>query len=1067
MPLVMSNLESLLRNHRVLDQARLVAREGQTDVGGQKASSIIGRLAQGLERLRSSEVRQRNTAAIEGYLSELGRTDPALAEAARSRLQDRLASGKPVTVRKLREVGGEALLGVAQRKAGDLCSVLRQAGVTGTPSGMRPNESQRSALDGAIRSLQLVLAHVERSGNPQAVDAAMSSLRELHQLAGLPPPQRQSGTDAVLVGHGSKKTVAVFNPSVDKHVKTKVDAKGLDALRHAWSRSKAGEPLGNDASLRRNALEIIKASGQAQGLRLLNRAPLEAVVDLAIQTVHGEFSEFEILHSLQLDLDAKVLDAEGLSLLKAYNEHKKEWAGKIVEAAVEPAKAEPAKAERGKAPERKPNPDVMQVRAFFAELIYPGNPAKLESEDPGARVKQHLTQNTALLVKIMAKPELLEQSELPKQACDQFKAVLEGLKPQIDRLGGKDDTARAARLKIALTLVPASSYTTIARDIDGAINDFDLGSMGAMSELSKVARDAGSGPLFEFLGKVFDSYLEKQNPLDRRAMMASYLREAAPDDQPSQKLVSMLKGAGPYLLKMLQLFGDDVNDPQLKSALNAVKSELAPIPVELRNAQFSKIMKDSGGKISALQGIRSLGAASVGQTFLAKAVDDKGQELEVVVKLLRPGIAERAARERRFMESVAQGIPGMEATFAGIADQIEGELDLRNEAANVRKGDIYNHIGSEDVRAMKLMEGVPESSTYMVIERAPGSPMSKYIKLCADPKVKLGFDPVVMGPRMAQQLYDLSSKWFEEAMFGSGFYHGDLHAGNIMFDGDANENGLLTAIDFGNAKTLSQEERSAIFKLMLAIEIKDSQVFLQHFRTLLSPTSQAKLTPELERRFTAEVDKLLRGPNAVTSGNAMVKILAMANDLGLEIPGAISNFSRSQVMLENALSEIVGHNRKNWTTAAEDKRDAPDFIKRNTVTFIQNIDRQATKLESSGKPEDRAVAFALRACKMVEFADLNQTQRDLLIQYVPKDYKALSQFHSNLNRQVSDEPPPLLTVGDAIMDVLERHKWDAAKLAGFGNSLVALVKSRFTPDETATTPEQPQAQKPVTPDQLV
>ncbi|NBW47655.1 MAG: hypothetical protein EBR46_05920, partial [Betaproteobacteria bacterium] len=151
----------------------------------------------------------------------------------------------------------------------------------------------------------------------------------------------------------------------------------------------------------------------------------------------------------------------------------------------------------------------------------------------------------------------------------------------------------------------------------------------------------------------------------------------------------------------------------------------------------------------------------------------------------------------------------------------------------------------------------------------------------------------------------------------------------------------------------------------------------------------------------------------------------------------------------------------------ERHRVAPDFIKRNTVPFFQNIDRQATKLESSGKPEDRAVAFALRACKMVEFADLNQAQRDLLIQYVPRDYKALSQFHSNLNRQVSDEPPPLLTVGDAIMDVLERHKWDAAKLAGFGNSLVALVKSRFTPDETATTPEQPQAQKPVTPDQLV
>lgn len=1061
----MTHLESLLRSQNLLDQTRLVAKEGKVDVGGQKATSVIGRLAQGLERVRSAEVRQRNTAAIEGYLSELGRTDPDLAAAARSRLQDRMAAGKPVTVRKLREVGGEALFAVAQRKALDVSSVLRQAGVTGTPTGRSPNEAQRSALDGAIRNLQLVLAHVEGSGNKPAVDALMSSLRDLHVLAGLPPPQRQSGTDAIFVGEGGKKTLAVFNPSLDKHVKTKVDAKGLDTLRHALSRSKAGEPLGNDAALRRNALEIIKASGEARGLRLLNRAPLEAVLDLAIQTVHGEFSEFEILQDLQLDLDAKVLDAEGMTLLKAYNEHKKEWAGKIVEAPVEPAKTEPA--QPVKASERKSSADVMQVRHFFAELIYPSNPVTLESEDPGKRVKQHLTQNTSLLVKIMAKPELLEQAELPKEACDQFKEVLEELKPQIDRLGGKDDTARAARLKMALTLAPASRFVSIARNIDGAMNDFDLGSMGAMSELSKVARDAGSGPMFEFLGKVFDTYCEKQTPLDRRAMVASYLREAAPDDQPAHKLVSMLKGAGPYLLKMLQLFGDNVGDPQLKSALNAVKSELAPIPVELRNAQFSKIIQDSGGKISSLQGIRSLGAASVGQTFLAKAVDDKGKEIEVVVKLLRPGILERAARERRFMENVAQGISGMEATFAGIADQIEGELDLRNEAANVRKGDVYNHIGSVDVRAMKLMESVPESSTYMVIERAPGSPMSKYIKLCSDPKVKPGFDPVVMGPRMAQQLHDLSSKWFEEAMFGSGFYHGDLHAGNIMFDGDANDTGLLTAIDFGNAKTLSHEERSAIFKLMVAIEIKDSKILLQHFRTLLSPPSQAKLTPELEARFITEADALLKGPKATTGGNAMVKILTMANDLGLEMPGAISNFSRSQLMLENALSEIVGHNTKNWQTAADDKADAPDYIKRNTVIFLESIDRQAAKLEKTGKPEDRAVAFALRACKMVEFADLSQAQRDLLTQHVPKDFKALTHFHSQLNRQVSDEPPPVLTVGDAIADVLSRHKWDAAKLAGFGNSLVALVKSRFAPDEVEAAPEQTPAQKPVTPDQLV
>ena len=47
-------------------------------------------------------------------------------------------------------------------------------------------------------------------------------------------------------------------------------------------------------------------------------------------------------------------------------------------------------------------------------------------------------------------------------------------------------------------------------------------------------------------------------------------------------------------------------------------------------------------------------------------------------------------------------------------------------------------------------------------------------------------------------LVSTSYMWANEGLFGSGFYHGDLHAGNLMVDGD----GKITMIDFGNATQL-------------------------------------------------------------------------------------------------------------------------------------------------------------------------------------------------------------------------------------------------------------------------
>ena len=59
-----------------------------------------------------------------------------------------------------------------------------------------------------------------------------------------------------------------------------------------------------------------------------------------------------------------------------------------------------------------------------------------------------------------------------------------------------------------------------------------------------------------------------------------------------------------------------------------------------------------------------------------------------------------------------------------------------------------------------------------------------------------------------EAIYELIQVWFREAIFESGFFHGDLHSGNVFLDIDEEDaaferrfsgNHLVTLIDFGNA----------------------------------------------------------------------------------------------------------------------------------------------------------------------------------------------------------------------------------------------------------------------------
>ena len=399
-------------------------------------------------------------------------------------------------------------------------------------------------------------------------------------------------------------------------------------------------------------------------------------------------------------------------------------------------------------------------------------------------------------------------------------------------------------------------------------------------------------------------------------------------------LGGFLKGAGPLLQKMLQ--GMPVKDmpKALRNAVEDMKSNLAPIPQEVVQARLLAIVNGSDGNITKIEVVKAMGAASVAQAFFCKlygpSLPKEGKD--VVIKLLRPDVHNRMLREKNFMlDCAARTDEGMKATYEGQLEKIEEELDFRIEAEHVAEGNVYND-GVKTVQTMKVEQMVAPTTNTLVLEKAPGTTLDSYIKDSQKEVEEIISKFQVtdsLGQKMFkythenQRLYEsqrnrlvdmlnqmkkrqvylaqLTEKWVNEGIFGredGGFYHGDLHAGNLMIDDDQ-----LTVIDFGNAVKLSQEQQKRIIRMMMAATAGEANDFLHEYHKLLSDKSEAKYN-EKRDELQAAFHEVFKKGKKKDIGKRISVALSIAQNCGLELPAEVANFSASQMRLQNAMDDM-------------------------------------------------------------------------------------------------------------------------------------------------------------------
>ncbi|MEY2926768.1 MAG: hypothetical protein RL367_1245, partial [Pseudomonadota bacterium] len=276
--------------------------------------------------------------------------------------------------------------------------------------------------------------------------------------------------------------------------------------------------------------------------------------------------------------------------------------------------------------------------------------------------------------------------------------------------------------------------------------------------------------------------------LFRLARLGSFPPEPADLSGAFQKI-------GPAAIKLGQTLATrpDIVGLAATQGLKRLQDDLPPVPF----AEIEKAIAEAlGGPVSDLfQSIDPVpvGAASIAQVH--KAVTSDGRT--VAIKVLRPGIEERFASDISTYEWIAaqaQKRGGEIArlrpreVIASFKQWTERELDLRREAASA----------SELAEAMDGVAGyhVPTidwqrtSRRVLTLDWVDGIKLNNLAALDA-----AGIDRKLVA-------HNLVSAFLQQAI-AAGFFHADLHQGNLFAQAD----GSIAAIDFGIMGRVNRQAR--------------------------------------------------------------------------------------------------------------------------------------------------------------------------------------------------------------------------------------------------------------------
>ncbi|MDD2884938.1 MAG: ubiquinone biosynthesis regulatory protein kinase UbiB [Dechloromonas sp.] len=362
----------------------------------------------------------------------------------------------------------------------------------------------------------------------------------------------------------------------------------------------------------------------------------------------------------------------------------------------------------------------------------------------------------------------------------------------------------------------------------------------------------------------------------------------------AERLRLALEALGPIFVKFGQVLSTrrDLMPTDIADELAKLQDRVPPFDSALALKEIEKAYGRPASEVFAAFDPVPVASASIAQVHFARLHDCDGGH-EVAVKILRPNMLSVIEHDLALMDSGALLLETLwtdgkrlkpREVVAEFAKYLRDELDLMREAANASQLR-RNFIDS------KLLI-VPEiywdfcTSTVMVMERMKGTPISQIDKLRSD-----GID--------LAKLSAAGVEIFFTQVFRDGFFHADMHPGNIFVHAD----GRYIALDFGIVGTLTDTDKNYLAQNFLAFFRRDyKRVAEAHIESGWAPKNTR--VDEFEAAIRAVCEPIFDRPlKDISFGKVLLRLFQTSRRFNVEIQPQL-------VMLQKTLLNIEGLGRQ-------------------------------------------------------------------------------------------------------------------------------------------------------------
>ncbi len=291
------------------------------------------------------------------------------------------------------------------------------------------------------------------------------------------------------------------------------------------------------------------------------------------------------------------------------------------------------------------------------------------------------------------------------------------------------------------------------------------------------------------------------------------------DKRKGERLALALQSLGPGFIKLGQALSvrADLVGKEIADDLTTLQDNIPPFETDKARQSIEDELGKPLSEIFNSFDDTPIAAASIAQVHYATTAED----LPVAVKILRPGIESAFARELDLLHWLAEIVERLipkarrlrpAGVIETLAEVVSMELDLRLEAA---AGDELRANFSEDLRfKVPAMDWTRTGKRVLTSERVSGIPVDEILEL-----QKAGHDTENIVANMARSFF--------LQVFRDGFFHADLHPGNLL----VNEDGAIQAVDFGIMGRLDKQTRYYLAEMMIGFLTADyAKVAAIHFQ---------------------------------------------------------------------------------------------------------------------------------------------------------------------------------------------------------------------------------------------